>query len=115
MSKRCKLLTCSLALILFCTAAPIADAFIFVSVPLFPKIASCGTVVIVDQTMPFPGGDPEGGCLAWEADSGGVYLVGGIEGLAPGTRVFVKGKICTICLTTCAASAILDAQLSGCN
>ena len=37
------------------------------------------------------------------------------QGEPIGTRVFVIGKICNTCLTTCFAGAIFDAQLSNCK
>ncbi len=92
-----------------------AEAFYALPVPFFFPIAECGTVVLVDQTFPWPDGDPEGGCLAWEADSGGAYLVGGLEAFNVGDRIFVEGQNCFTCLTTCAAGAILNAEISACS
>jgi hypothetical protein len=90
-----------------------ADAFIFFPVPFGFPIAECGTVVLVNST--FPPDDGTNDCKAWQADSGGAYLVDGIDSLPVGTRVFVNGTICNFCLTTCQAGAILDSSLSACD
>lgn len=88
-----------------------ADAFFFFPVPFETPIAECGTVVTVPSW--YDTGDND--CVAWLADSGGAYLVDGIESMPIGTRVFVDGMICNFCHTTCQAGAILDSTLSACS
>lgn len=90
------------------------DAFFVIIFP-FPPIAECGRVGTVGSWIDIDG-DPntEDTCKVWFAESGGAYLVAGIEDFEVGDEVFVEGQICTTCLTTCFAGAILNAQLSPC-
>lgn len=93
-----------------------ADAARFISLPIGYPIADCGTVGLVDSFIPFPGGEPQGGCLAWFPDnSPGAYIVAGLDAFNVGDRVFVTGLICSNCLTSCAAGAILDGQITPCS
>lgn len=95
-------------------AAPIgqnsAEAYFVSPFPFFTPIADCGTVGLVPDLL------NEGEyCTAWFPDkSPGAYLVGGLDDYDVGDEVFVEGLICNTCLTTCAAGAILNAQLSDC-
>lgn len=93
-----------------------SSSFFFLPVPFFMPIADCGTVVVVDSVLDDPFiRDGTGGCIAWQADSGGVFLVGGLENFAVGDRVFVTGDICLWCLTTCRAGAIENSAISACE
>jgi len=108
---------CGLVLLGLPAGLPEADAQ--TAVPtfpfFFPKIADCGTVGTVTSFLDLDGDGVLDTCPAWFADSGGAYLVAGIENLNVGDRVFVTGNVCTICLTTCPATAILNATLSECE
>lgn len=75
--------------------------------PFFTPIAECGTVITVPSVFP-----PETECIVWKADSGGAYIVSGIEAFDIGDRVFVDGLVCNTCLTTCFAGAILNATIT---
>ncbi len=82
---------------------------------LFPPIAGCGTVGIVESFYDFDGDGYLDECLVWFADKGGAFLVAGLENFSVGDRVFVTGLNCTTCLTTCPAGAILFGNVTaGC-
>lgn len=95
--------TLMLALAIALLSATSAQAFIAIPFPFFTPISECGTVGFVKSAI------DDNDCKVWFADSGGAFLVAGIDGFDKGDRVFVDGLICNTCLTTCFAGAILNA------
>jgi hypothetical protein len=91
------------------------DAQVSAPNPFFTTIRSCGTVGLVPSTIDNDGnGQLDDECKVWIADAGGAFIVAGIDNKPVGERVFVTGKVCNICLTTCMAGAIFDAKLGMC-
>lgn len=93
-------------------ATSTADAYVII--PFFTPIADCGTVDIAQGFYDFDGDGEPDSCVAWYADSGGAYLLDGLDNYNVGDRIFVEGLVCNTCLTTCAAGAIFDATISAC-
>ncbi|MCA8958947.1 MAG: hypothetical protein KDC38_00480 [Planctomycetes bacterium] len=109
-------LCCVLSTFVVGPASSRADAMGISVIPfLFPPISDCGTVGFVDSFYDFDGDGELDLCKVWFADSGGAYLVGGLDPYVEGDRVHVDGRICTTCLTTCPASAILFATVKDCD
>jgi len=92
-----------------------ADGQVFFPFPFFTPIADCGTIDWAQGFYDFDGDGEPDDCLAWFADSGGAYIMAGLDAFDVGDRVFVEGDICNTCLTTCAAGAIFSPTFSACS
>lgn len=99
------------ALVSAFSAASVTRAQIVIPFPFFTPISECGKVGFVPSTF-FEGEL----CKVWFAQSGGAFLVAGLEPFDEGDEVFVDGLICNTCLTTCLAGAIFNATVTaGCD